>query len=232
MKKFSRRHKINLLKTKNIKFSTLTEAIEILKETSTANFIESLEFHANLYVDPKYADQQLRTTVTLPYEIGKKLVIAVLTKPEHFPEAKEAGADIIGYLDLINDIKTGHLNFDLLIATSDIMPQLAQLGRILGPKGLMPSPKSGTVTTNLINTITEFKKGKFEYKTDKNGSVHIIFGKSNFPEVQLVKNLIALYKSIEQNRPPGVKGKYFKNIFIASTMGPSIKVPLDILAQD
>jgi len=224
----SRRHEKNIKKTKNIVYSNLEEAIKILKETSTAEFVESVELHANLNIDPKYADQQLRTTITLPNGIGKKLSIAVLTNEENFPEAELAGADIIGNDDLIEKIAQGNIEFDLLVVTPNMMTKLAKLGRILGPKGLMPSPKSGTVTTTLNSTLTEFKKGKFEYKADKTGIVHVNFGKSDFSATQLTTNLKVLYKSIEQNRPSGVKGKYFKSLFICTTMGPSIKLDLDI----
>jgi len=224
MRKLSRRHKENVEKTKNKIYSNLDEAIEILKETSTTKFIESVELHANLNIDPKYADQQLRTTVTLPHGVGKQLVIAVLTNDENSDEAKNAGADIVGNDELIEDITKGNINFDLLIATPNMMPKLAKLGRVLGPKGLMPSPKSGTVSSTLEATITEFKKGKFEYKADKTGVVHVNFGKSDFAKNQLIENLQALYNSIEKNRPSGVKGKYFKSLFICTTMGPSIKL--------
>lgn len=227
MGKVSRRHKENIEKTKNKNYSNLDEAIEILKQTATAKFVESLELHANLNIDPKYADQQLRTTVSLPNGIGKKSRIAVLTNDENFDEAKNAGADIVGNEQLIEEITKGNLNFDLLIATPNMMPKLAKLGRVLGPKGLMPSPKSGTVTNTLEITLTEFKKGKFEYKADKTGVVHVSFGKSDFTDNQLVENLRALYNSIEKNRPSGVKGKYFKSLFICSTMGPSIKLDLN-----
>ena len=224
----SRRHEKNIKKTKNTVYSNLEEAIKILKETSTAEFVESVELHANLNIDPKYADQQLRTTITLPNGIGKKLIIAVLTNEENFAEAKLAGADIIGNDDLIERIAQGEIDFNLLVVTPNMMTKLAKLGRILGPKGLMPSPKSGTVTTTLNSTLTEFKKGKFEYKADKTGIVHVNFGKSDFNNVQLLENLEVLYKSIEQNRPSGVKGKYFKSLFICTTMGSSIKLDLDI----
>jgi large subunit ribosomal protein L1 len=227
MGKVSRRHKENIEKTKNKIYSNLDEAIQILKETATAKFVESLELHANLNIDPKYADQQLRTTVTLPNGIGKKSRIAVLTNDENFDEAKNAGADIVGNDQLIEEITKGNLNFDLLIATPNMMPKLAKLGRVLGPKGLMPSPKSGTVSNTLEATLTEFKKGKFEYKADKTGVVHVSFGKSDFTDNQLLENLRALYNSIEKNRPSGVKGKYFKSLFICSTMGSSIKLDLN-----
>ena len=227
MRKLSRRHKQNSEKTKNKIYSTLDEAIQILQETATTKFVESVELHANLNIDPKYADQQLRTTVTLPHGVGKQIKIAVLTNDENFEEAKSAGADIVGNTELIEDITQGTINFDLLIATPNMMPKLAKLGRVLGPKGLMPSPKSGTVSSTLTETLVEFKKGKFEYKADKTGVVHVNFGKSNFSPIQLIENLQALYNSIEKNRPSGVKGKYFKSLFICTTMGPSLKLDLN-----
>lgn len=228
MKNLSRRQKENIQKTKNVVCSNIEEAITILKETATTKFVETVELHANLNIDPKYADQQLRTTVTLPNGVGKEIRIAVLTNEENFKEAELAGANIIGNDDLIAKITKGEIEFDLLIATPNMMPKLAKLGRVLGPKGLMPSPKSGTVTNELEATLNEFKKGKFEYKADKTGIVHVSFGKSNFTNVQLVENLTALYKSIEQNRPSGVKGKYFKSLFICTTMGSSLKLDLNI----
>jgi large subunit ribosomal protein L1 len=227
MRKLSRRHKENIEKTKNKIYSNLEEAVNVLQETATTKFVETVELHANLNIDPKYADQQLRTTVTLPHGVGKELTIAVLTNDENFEEAKNAGAQIVGNDDLIENITKGNIEFDLLVATPNMMPKLAKLGRVLGPKGLMPSPKSGTVTSTLETTLTEFKKGKFEYKADKTGVVHVSFGKTNFTNVQLSENLEALYKSIEQNRPSGVKGKYFKSLFICSTMGSSIKLDLN-----
>jgi len=230
MRKLSRRHKGNIEKTSKTIYSNLEEAIEVLKSTATTKFVETVELHANLNIDPKYADQQLRTTVTLPNGVGKQVTIAVLTDEENFTEAKSAGADIIGNDDLIEQINQGNIGFDLLITTPNMMPKLAKLGRVLGPKGLMPSPKSGTVTTTLESTLTEFKKGKFEYKADKTGIVHISFGKSDFENLKLIENLTALYKSIEQNRPSGVKGKYFKSLFICTTMGSSIRLDLDIFA--
>nr|YP_010283382.1 ribosomal protein L1 [Bacillaria paxillifer]ULD16501.1 ribosomal protein L1 [Bacillaria paxillifer] len=227
MRKLSRRHKENIEKTKNKICSNLEEAILLLKETATTKFVETVELHANLNIDPKYADQQLRTTVTLPNGVGKQVIIAVLTNDENFEEAKTAGANIVGNDDLIESITQGNIDFDLLVATPNMMPKLAKLGRVLGPKGLMPSPKSGTVTNTLNTTLTEFKKGKFEYKADKTGVLHVSFGKTDFTNNQLSENLDALYKSIEQNRPSGVKGKYFKSLFICTTMGPSIKLDLN-----
>ena len=195
MRKVSRRQKENQLKTKNIVFSNLEEAIQLLKATANAKFVETVELHANLNIDPKYADQQVRTTVTLPNGVGKTTRIAVLTNDSNIEEAKAAGADLTGSDDLVEQISAGNLDFDLLVATPDMMPKLAKLGRVLGPKGLMPSPKSGTVTTTITETLTEFKKGKFEYKADKAGVVHVSFGKSDFSETQLNENLTALYNS-------------------------------------
>ena len=226
MRKLSRRHKENTEKTKNKIYSNLDESIQVLKETATTKFVESVELHANLSIDPKYADQQLRTTVTLPHGVGKQLTIAVLTNDENFSEAENAGADIVGNTELIENITKGNIEFDLLIATPNMMPKLAKLGRVLGPKGLMPSPKSGTVSSTLETTLTEFKKGKFEYKADKTGVVHVSFGKTDFTKLQLIENLQALYNSIEKNRPSGVKGKYFKSVFICTTMGSSIRLDL------
>jgi len=224
MRKLSRRHKENVEKTKNKIYANLDEAVQILKETATAKFVESVELHANLNIDPKYADQQLRTTVSLPHGIGKQIKIAVLTNDENYDEATKAGADIVGNDELIENITKGNIDFDLLIATPNMMPKLAKLGRVLGPKGLMPSPKSGTVSSTLTATLTDFKKGKFEYKADKTGIVHVTIGKTDFTEIQLVENLQSFYNSIEKNRPSGVKGQYFKSLSICCTMGPSIKL--------
>jgi len=226
MQKLSRRQKNNRQKLEKIPYLKIGEAIKVLKETATAKFNETVELHVNLNIDPKYSDQQLRTTMTLPNGTGKTIEIAVLTNESNFEEAQTAGASVVGNDDLISQISQGNINFDLLIATPEMMPKLAKLGRILGPKGLMPSPKSGTVTTTLKDTLSEFKKGKFEYKADKTGIVHVSFGKANFTEIQLAENLIAAYKSIEQNRPSGVKGKYFKSIYLCTSMGPSIQLDL------
>lgn len=227
MRKISKRHQTNIAKTKNKIYSDLNEAVKVLKETATTKFTESVELHASLNIDPKYADQQLRTTITLPHGVGKQLTIAVLTNEENFEEAMNSGANIVGNNELIEDINQGNIEFDLLIATPNMMPKLAKLGRVLGPKGLMPSPKSGTVSNTLKTTLAEFKKGKFEYKADKTGIVHVNFGKIDFTDLQLIENLQTLYSSIEKNRPSGVKGKYFKNLFICTTMGPSVKLDLN-----
>lgn len=224
MQKLSQRQRENRIKIRKRVFSNLQEAIDLLKTTATAKFVETVELHVNLNIKPKQSNQQLRTTIVLPHGIGNPNKIAVLTTEDNNHEVKKAGADIVGSDDLINQIRQNNINFDLLITTPNMMPKLARLGRILGPKGLMPSPRAGTVSTMLTKTVLEFKKGKFEYKVDKTGSIHVSFGKSNFTNIQLLDNLKVLYKSIEQNRPLEIRGKYFKSLFLCTTMGPSIQI--------
>jgi large subunit ribosomal protein L1 len=205
----------------------LDQAIDLLKKTGTAKFIESVEAHVNLNIDPKYANQQLRASISLPNGTGKTLRIAAFTEPDYVEEVLKLGATIAGSDDLLEEISAGNLNFDLLITTPQLMPKLTKVGRILGPKGLMPSPKSGTVTQNLGQTIKEFQKGKVEYRADKTGIVHLSFGKANFSELELKENLTAVYSSIEKNKPIGVKGRYFKSFSICTTMGPGIEIDLN-----
>jgi large subunit ribosomal protein L1 len=177
-KKISRRLQELSKKVEDRAYEPL-EAIQLLKETATAKFTESAEAHIRLGIDPKYTDQQLRTTVTLPKGTGLTVRVAVLAKGEKVNEAQSAGADIVGSEDLINDIQKGMLDFDCLIATPDMMPQVAKLGRLLGPKGLMPSPKGGTVTMDVAQAIQEFKGGKLEFRADRTGIVHVMFGKTS-----------------------------------------------------
>jgi large subunit ribosomal protein L1 len=223
MKKLSKRiAKLNSLKTKDI--YNFQEGIKLIKQFESVKFLESVEAHISLNIDPKYANQQLRTSLILPHGTGKNLRIAVFTDADNSKRALEMGATIAGSDDLLEEISAGITNFDVLITTPDLMPKLARLGKILGPKALMPSPKSGTVTQNLKESINEFKKGKLEYRADKTGVVHLNFGKINFSEQQLEENLASVYESIEKNKPSGVKGKYFKSFYICTTMSPSIKL--------
>nr|YP_009237436.1 50S ribosomal protein L1 [Wildemania schizophylla]AKS28483.1 50S ribosomal protein L1 [Wildemania schizophylla] len=225
MKKISRRLKV-LKSQVETKLYTIEEAVSTLQATSNAKFTETAEAHICLGLNPKYADQQLRATVILPKGTGKLIRVAVIAKGEKLSEAINAGADVSGSEQLIDEILKGRLDFDKLIATPDVMPLIAKLGRVLGPRGLMPSPKAGTVTLDVAKSVSEFKGGKVEYRVDKTGIIHVPFGKASFATQDLLINLQTITASIDRNKPPGAKGKYWKTFFISSTMGPS--VPIDI----
>ena len=203
------------------------EALGIIKDNANAKFDETIEAHIRLGIDPKYTDQQLRTTVALPHGTGQSIKIAVITSGENVSKAKSAGADLYGEEDLVESINKGNLEFDLLIATPDMMPKVAKLGRVLGPRGLMPNPKAGTVTNDISNAIKEFKAGKLEFRADKAGIVHVRFGKASFSKEALFDNLKTLQESIDKNKPSGAKGKYWKSFFVTSTMGPSVQLDIN-----
>ncbi|HIK40031.1 50S ribosomal protein L1 [Thermoleptolyngbya oregonensis NK1-22] len=228
VKKVSKRLRELQAKVEDRPYAPL-EALALLKETATAKFPESAEAHIRLGIDPKYTDQQLRTTVALPKGTGQVVRVAVIARGEKVTEATNAGADLAGSEELIDEIQKGMMDFDVLIATPDVMPQVAKLGRQLGPRGLMPSPKGGTVTFDLAQAIDEFKAGKLEFRADKSGIVHVMFGKASFSPEDLLINLKALQETIDRNRPSGAKGRYWRTMYVAATMGPSIEVDIAAL---
>lgn len=215
--------KIDRNKTYNVE-----EAIKLVKETSTSKFDETVEIAIRLNVDVKKAEQQLRGAIVLPHGTGKNKKVLVVAKGDKAKDAEKAGADYVGDLDILHKIETENwMDFDVIISTPDMMPALGKLGKILGPKGLMPNPKVGTVTLDVIKAVEDIKKGKVEYKTDSFGNVHAILGKSSFDENKLIENLRTFVEVIMKSKPSTVKGNYVKNISISSTMGPGIKLDLN-----
>lgn len=214
-----------LSKIDKTKTYTIEEAIHLAKETSTTNFDSSIELALRLNLDTKKADQQLRGAVVLPNGTGKTKRVLVIAKGEAAKAAEAAGADYVGDTNYLEKIeKENWFEFDTMIATPDMMPQLGRIGRVLGPKGLMPNPKTGTVTLDTKTAVEDVKKGRVEYRADSYGNVHVLIGKSSFDEAKLVENLKAFVSLIVKTKPSVVKGKYILNVSVSSTMGPGIKI--------
>ncbi|HJL74233.1 MAG TPA: 50S ribosomal protein L1 [Candidatus Marinimicrobia bacterium] len=205
---------------------SLEDAVKLLEELKYVNFDESIDVAINLGVDPRHAEENIRVTTSLPNGTGKEVKVLVLTRGPKEKEAQEAGADYVGNDDFLEKIKGGWADIDKIIATPDMMADLGKLGKILGPKGLMPNPKSGTVTMDVDKAVKEIKAGKVELRVDKNGIIHTICGKTSFNQNQLRENVQAIYDTIIKARPASVKGTYFKKMTLSSTMGPGIKVDL------
>ena len=202
----------------------LGKAIEVAKASATAKFDETMDLAVRLGVDPKHADQMVRGTVVLPHGTGKKVRVLVFAKGEKEKEAQEAGADYVGAEDLVEKIQGGWLDFDRAIATPDIMGQVGRLGKVLGPRGLMPNPKTGTVTFEVGKAVREFKGGKIEFRVEKAGIIHVPFGKASFTPQQLTENALAVLEALMRAKPASSKGRYVKDVSISSTMGPGVRV--------
>lgn len=210
---------------------SLEEAFALVKEVASAQFDESIDVDIKLGVDPKDSSQMVRGTVVLPHGRGKEIKVLVFAKGEKEKEAKEEGADFVGTTELIEKINKGWLDFDVAIATPDMMKEIARLGRILGPKGLMPNPKLGTVTLKIGQAVKEAKAGRIEYKMDSFGILHLSIGKKSFKEGDLLENLLALLKAVVKSRPVNAKGQYLKKVTLSSTMGPSVRIDTQNLSK-
>lgn len=208
------------------------EAIDLAKSTATATFDETVELAVRLGVDPRKADQMVRGTVGLPSGTGKDVRVAVFAAGEAATQATEAGADVVGDDDLVAKVEAGEMDFDVVIATPDLMSKVGKLGRVLGPRGLMPNPKSGTVTPDVAKAVGEFKGGKVEFRTDRNGNVQVPIGKASFSTSDLSANLHAVIEELNRLRPASAKGRYFKKASLATTMGPSIRLDASHLDDD
>lgn len=205
----------------------IEEAVKLLKEISTTKFDATVELCFNLNVDPRHADQMIRGAMVLPNGTGKSQKVAVVAEGDKAKEAEDAGADVVGAQDLIDQISKGWFDFDVLVATPNMMGKLGRLGRLLGPKGLMPNPKTGTVTMDIANAIEEIKKGKVTYRVDREGNLSVIIGKVSFDDEKLIENYRAMYDRILKARPTTVKGGYMKSVTMSATMGPGIRIVKD-----
>lgn len=224
MKKLSKKYTEALGKVDSTKLYGIDEAIKLCKEVKFANFDETVDLAFRLGVDPRHADQMIRGAIALPAGTGKSVRVCVITQGENIKKAEDAGADFVGGDDLVAKIAGGWLDFDRVIASPDMMGKLGRIGRVLGPRGLMPNPKLGTVTPNVANAVAEQKAGKVEYRTEKNGIIHVPVGKSSFAEGDLKKNVEAMIAAIVKAKPVSAKGTYMKSLTISSTMGPGIKI--------
>lgn len=221
--KISKRHINNRNKVDRTKLYPITEAIDLLKDLENAKFDETVEMHVNLGVDPRHADQNIRGTVSYPNGTGKEVKVLVLTKSK-VDEAQEAGADFVGLDEYVEKIESGWSDMDVVVCTPDAMGKVGKLGRVLGPKGLMPSPKSGTLTNDIATAVKEIKAGRVEYRVDKHGIIHVPVGKKSFDGNMLRENIKTLMTELEKKRPNAVKGAYIRRVSLTSTMGPGIKV--------
>ncbi|MEO0072696.1 MAG: 50S ribosomal protein L1 [candidate division WOR-3 bacterium] len=231
MAKRSKRYQNSLNIAKSKPIYSLSEAVQKVKETATAKFDETVDLAINLGVDPKKQDQLVRGTVNLPYGTGKKIRVLVLTRGEKEKEAVDAGADYVGFEEYINKIKDGWLDFDVVVATPDVMSEVGKLGKILGTKGLMPSPKTGTVTFEVSQAVKSLKAGKIQIKTDKTGNVHTIVGKVSFENEKIEKNILAVISELLKLRPATVRGQYIRSATLSSTMGPGYRLDIKELME-
>ena len=224
MAKFGKKYVEAAKKVDRTKTYSVAEAVKLAKETNIAKFDASVEVSFKLNVDPRHADQQIRGAMVLPHGTGKTQKVCVITQGPKEQEAKDAGADFVGGKELLEDIQKGWFDFDVIVATPNMMGELGKLGRLLGPKGLMPNPKTGTVTMDVAKAVNESKGGKVNYRTDKDGNVHLPIGRVSFDSVKLVENYEAIHALLLRIRPAAVKGTYVKNCVVSSTMGPAVKV--------
>lgn len=221
-----KKYKAALAQVDRTKTYPYAEAVALAKKTSTTKFDSSIEACFNLNIDPRQADQNIRGAMVLPNGTGRSQKVLVIADGAKAEEAKAAGADFVGADDMLEQIKNGWLGFDVIVATPNMMGKLGRFGKLLGPKGLMPNPKTGTVTMNIAQAVEEIKKGKVEYRTDKDGNVNVMIGKASFSDEALAENFKALYDQIAKVRPASVKGNYMNSVTVASTMGPGVKVTI------
>lgn len=224
--KKSKRYQTLVKDFDKLKALKIEDAVKIIKEKAKAKFVESFDVSFLLAVDKSKPDSVLRTTVDLPNGNGKKVKIAVICPNDKIEEAKSAGADIAGSEDLIETINSGKIDFDVLVSTPDMMSKVGKLGKVLGPKGIMPNPKYGTVSPNIKKAVSDIKKGKVEIRCDKDGNLNLSIGRVNFEDKKIIENFKSVYDTIEKEKPTGLKGNYIKSIFVTNTMGPSVKLSL------